>query len=57
MIATSQGTTVAALLGQLDRYCDSIEGKNELHCGLLMANSAMREAAEMIRLLAPDNQH
>lgn len=50
-IRTDQGTSIDSVLDQLDRYSDSIEGKNELHCGLSMCNSAMREAANLIRKL------
>ncbi len=50
-IKTDQLETVDSILATLDRYTDSIQGKNDLKCGILMANYAMLEAAKIIRLL------
>lgn len=50
-IKTDQLETVDSILTTLDRYTDSIQGKNDLKCGILMANYAMLEAAKIIRLL------
>lgn len=48
---TSQGTAASDLVEQLRRYTDSIQGKNELHCGIMMCNSSMIESIEIIEVL------
>lgn len=48
---TSQGTTLSSLLAMIERYTQSIQGKNELVVGLLNCNFAMLEAAELLRLM------